>query len=145
MDGQPPLFQLQAAVHRNGECPFGDFIESEQDRKVRAQILTKIAYLSRIEPPDYGRPLIDTLEGPIKELRFGPRNSLRLLFSTEQEAGTIVLYGGERKREGPVSAALVAEALQLHKEWTPNGGGVEVDIDHLRDLIAAKRLEWPNE
>lgn len=143
MDGLGTLLNPEAAVRANGGCPFGEFLGSETDVRVRAQILTKIDYVARIEPVDYGRPLIDTLEGPVKELRFGPGNSLRLLFSAEQEVDAIVFYGGERKQKGKVSEGLIEEALQLREEWAGGRVGVPIDGDHLRKLISGKRLGWP--
>lgn len=143
MDGKGPLFQPRAALQENGDCPFAKYLASETDARVRALILNKVAYLARVRPEDYSRPLIDTLEGPIKEIRFGPNNSLRLLFSLEQDVGAIVVYGGERKKKGPVSQSLIEEAQELREIWVANGLDEAIDVDDLRDKIARRRLGWP--
>ena len=110
-------FRLALANARNGDCPFHDFLRSETDRKVQARIVAKIEYLSKLDPEDYGRPLIDTLDGPIKEMRFGPRKQLRVLFSCERGRRLLLLYGGERKTTSAVSPGLIQEAKNLRQAW----------------------------
>ena len=113
----PGPFRLALANARNGACPFYDFLRSKTDRKVQARIVAKVKYLSKLDPEDYRRPLIDTLDGPVKEMRFGPRNQLRLLFSCERGKRLLLLYGGERKTTSKVSPGLIQEAKDLRQAW----------------------------
>ena len=143
MDGQTPRYALRVAVDASGGCPFGAFLESETDAKIRALILTKVEYLSHLAPEDHVRPLVDTLEGPVKEFRFGPKKGLRILYSLEQEAGELLLFGGERKEVRACSPRLIQEAKALRGAWIKGTEPIHLEIEKLRKTISRRRLGWP--
>ena len=137
MGETPGPFRLALAKAPNGDCPFKDFLQSETDRKVQARIAAKIEYLSKLDPEDYRRPLIDTLDGPVKEMRFGPKKQLRLLFSCERGERLLLLYGGERKTTSAVSGGLIQEAKDLRQAWLK--GTKAILWDPLRPQIKRKK------
>ncbi len=124
----------------SGELPFAEFFEGETDVSVRAKILTKIEHGSRFRPEQLRRPLADTLEGRVKELRFG---QIRILFSLEVEDGLWLLLGGERKKADDVSPSLIREAAGLRERWVASRDGKELDISALKKRISRKSIRWP--
>lgn len=144
MDGHGPHFETHAATDGTGGCPFGAFLESETDANIRALILTKVEYLSHLAREDHDRPLVDTLDGPIKELRFGPKKCLRILYSLEQGSEVLLFYGGERKQVRACSPELITEAKNLRAAWLADGKAEEIDVPSIRKMITRKRLKWPD-
>ncbi len=141
MNGQNPHTRLVAARDSRGDCPFASFLGSETDVRFRASVLNKVEHLTHVDPADYDRPLIDTLDGRIKELRFG--KSLRVLFSVEDDGSILLLYGGERKKQSACSPELIEEAKALRTAWLQGIEGEVVDVASVRDGINRKRLGWP--
>jgi len=98
-------------------CPIKDFIDDQGDAKVRARIVRKIEHLEKLDPMQYSRPLVDTVEGPIKELRVDQQ--IRVLFSVERSPDkvTVVCYNAERKKNGRISPALIEQAKEYRQDW----------------------------
>lgn len=59
-----------------------DFVLSQNPRDT-AKIVRKMEHVAKFRRQDLRRPMVDTVSGPIKELRVDKQ--LRVLFSCEQE------------------------------------------------------------
>jgi len=98
-----------------GRCPVEEFIESQGDAKIRAKIVKKLQMLSQCEPDDVHRALVDTIDGPVKELRVDKQ--VRILFSWERESGHIVALEAERKKNGKLSDSVIQRATKNRETW----------------------------
>jgi hypothetical protein len=143
MSSEESGFEVRLARSETGRIPFVAFLEPETDVKIRAKILSKIHHYSHFSPEDFTRPHVDTLEGPIKEARVD--RQLRVLFSLEQDREVLLVYGGERKKSGPVSRTLIEQAQELRDRWLRHDDAVPFYLVELRKAIKAKRIRWPND
>jgi len=84
--------------------------------------------------------LADTLDGPIKELRVG--DQLRQLFSLENP-GVLLIYGGERKKNGEVSPQLIEDANEMREASLGGRETIPIDFEELRKLLKRRRIQWP--
>ena len=113
-----PVCTAEAFCDRRGRYPLVDFLE-KQDPRDRATVLNKIRIV--LEMARYqathtiGRPLVDTLRGPIKELR--PTKKIRILFSWEEDDSIMLLLEGDLKKNGTVDEAVIHRAAAYLAEW----------------------------
>jgi hypothetical protein len=138
-----PTFTVLAATQANGDCPFHEFLESERNPKDRAAILGKVDHVSRLSPREYQRPLIDTLDGPIKRIKVDQQ--LRVLFSSERQHNILLIYGGGRKKNGSVDPALIRAAQEMRAAWLAGREARPVPIATLLIAIKRKKIRWPHE
>jgi hypothetical protein len=76
-------------------------------------------------PHTIGRPLIDTLRGPIKELR--ATRQIRILFSWETKEHIMLLLEGARKKGGRVAKPAVERAEAYRAEWNVTKSSDPID------------------
>ncbi len=101
-----------------GRHPVLDFLEkvSPKDREATLNRIRFVLELAKHQPVyTLGRPQIDTLEGPIKELR--ATDQIRILFSWEMETMTMLLLEADLKKNGKVSEGILRRARNNLAEW----------------------------
>lgn len=112
------VWTAEAFRDRRGRYPVIEFLE-RQDPRHRATVRNKIRMV--LEMTRYqatqtiGRPLVDTLRGPIKELR--PTKQIRILFSWEEDDNIMLLLEGHLKKNGTVVEAAIHRAEAYLGEW----------------------------
>lgn len=108
-DWVPKIFAASAE-----ECPVLDYLREETDARLRAKIIKKIEFLATVGREDAVRPLADTLEGAVKELRVDKQ--VRILFSWE-DGGILLILDGTRKKNGRVDQQVVRRAGANRERW----------------------------
>ncbi len=107
---------------RRGQHPVIEFLDAQATRDV-AKVQKKVRILrerTRHERPErIGRPLVDTLDAPIKELR--ATDQIRILFAFHYEKEMILLLEADRKKNGTVDDAAIARAKRNLDEWLATG------------------------
>ena len=116
-DTKPPWEPVFFVRGSKNECPALNYLLSETDQAVRARIVRKIEHLANVGRENQRRPLIDTLDGPIKELRVDQQ--VRILFSWEEWNGKrlVLILEGTRKKNGSVDPKVVQNAHDNRQEW----------------------------
>jgi hypothetical protein len=101
-----------------GRYPVADFLgkQSPQARKTTLRSIRPVLELAKYQPVHtIGRPQVETLEGPIKELR--PTKQIRILFSWEEEAKVMLLLEADSKKNGKVDTRAIRRAKANLAEW----------------------------
>lgn len=101
------------------------FVYQQGDPNVQAKIIAKIRHVAKFRYEDLGRPLVDTLRGPVKELVVDPQ--VRILFSCLREEAVMVMLEATRKKNGRVDETVVARACRNHEEWLDTRRSAELD------------------
>lgn len=118
---------------RRGRYPVVEFIRSQGDATIRARIVAKMRHLEKIEYEDFGRPLVDTLRGPLKELRVDEQ--LRVVFACHVERGLLFMLDADRKKNGHVDEAVIARAEKNLARWIEGGGENAITISRAEELL----------
>lgn len=103
---------------RRGRYPVVDFLDRQSPggRKVTLRTIRSILELAKYQPVHtIGRPRVETLAGPIKELR--PTKQIRILFSWEEEVKTMLLLEADSKKNGKVDSHAIRRAQANLAEW----------------------------
>lgn len=117
MTAAPPSI-VELALDGRGFCPVRDFVLSQNPREA-AKLVRKMEHLAKFRRQDLGRPMVDTISGPIKELRVDKQ--LRVLFSCEQDRGVMLMLAATRKKNGGIDSRLIQAAVQDREEWLRRG------------------------
>jgi hypothetical protein len=80
-------------------------------------------------PETIGRPLVDTLRAPAKELR--ATNQIRLVFTWEYDEHVILFLDADRKKNGHVDEAVVERALRYRDEWLHSRSSRPLDLGEI--------------
>lgn len=116
--GAGATWTAHAFRDRRGRYPVVDFLEQQNPRDralVRNKIRVLLEMLVHQPPHTIGRPLVDTLRGPIKELR--ATRQIRVLFSWEAEGQVMLFLEGERKKGRSIDRAVLERAEAHRAEW----------------------------
>jgi len=103
---------------RRGRFPVLDFLDGQSPvaRKTTIRTIRSVLELARYQPVHtIGRPQVETLEGPIKELR--PTKQIRILFSWEEEVKTMLLLEADSKKNGKLDPHAIRRARANRAEW----------------------------
>lgn len=103
---------------RRGRFPVRDFLDGQSPaaRKATLRTIRSVLELARYQPVHtIGRPQVETLKGPIKELR--PTKQIRILFSWEEEVKTMLLLEADSKKNGKVDPHAIRRAQANRAEW----------------------------
>lgn len=107
---------------RRGIHPVVEFLEGRppDERKATLNTIRIVLELTRHQPVHtIGRPQVDTLEGPIKELRATPQ--IRLLFSWVEDPKILLLLEADLKKGGRVGPRAIERARANLLEWRVTG------------------------
>lgn len=111
---------------RRGNFPVIKFLKEQGTAKIKARIWVKMEHLARIaleqSPSMIGRPLVDTIQGAIKELRVDQQ--VRILFSWEYAEKLVLMLEGTRKKNGSVDPQAVKRALEYRADWLKSRSSV---------------------
>lgn len=95
-----------------------DFLmrQSTPAQKAMVNGIRIVLELARHQPVHtIGRPQVETLEGPIKELR--ATNQIRILFAWHEGSRTMLLLEADAKKNGRVDARVIRRAQANLAEW----------------------------
>ena len=110
---------VELSCDEQGDVPVMEFTVKQRNPKIQAKIIKKMEYLrsqaESLGAENVGRPLVDTIDGDIKELRVDKQ--VRLLFSWQHDEGVILMLDGERKKNGKIDQALVERAKRSRQHW----------------------------
>jgi hypothetical protein len=120
----PPPWDVDVFGNRKGRCPVFRFIRKQGDANVRATIIRKMEHVAKFRFHDLGRPLVDTLDAPIKELIVDEQ--VRVLFACHREDGIMVMLEATRKKNGDVDPEAVRRAKENYEEWLETRHGVGI-------------------
>lgn len=107
---------------RRGIHPVVEFLEGRppNERKATLNSIRIILELTRHQSVHtIGRPQVDTLEGPIKELR--ATRQIRILFSWEEDSKILLMLEADLKKGGRVDSAAIERARANLAEWRATG------------------------
>lgn len=114
----PPKTWRVELYSEGGHCPIDTFIKGFDDRRRRALIVRKLEHLAEVAAggvQNLKRPLVDTLDGPIKELVVDKQ--IRVLFSVEQSNRIILALEGTVKKNGEVDREAINKAKRERQRW----------------------------
>lgn len=142
MTDRPPPYKVLLAKNEKGGVPFIDFLESESHWPLRAKMMAKVGMVAQMSREEHSRPLIDTVDGPIKEIRL-PDDQLRTMFTLDDGSGVMLVCCGERKPGDAVSPEIIEEAHELRSAWLAGRETVGFDYAAIMSHIRGRRIKWP--
>lgn len=72
-------------------------------------------HLANVGKRNATRPLVDTIDGPLKELRVDKQ--IRLLFQWEEDTEWILFLEATRKKNGKIDPDVVERAKRNYQKW----------------------------
>ena len=105
-------------VDGKGFCPVRDFVRSQSPPDA-AKIVRKMEHVANYRRQELRRPMVDTVWGPIKELRVDKQ--LRVLFSCEDDRGVMLMLAATRKKNGDIDPRVVQATVERRDEWLREG------------------------
>lgn len=128
------IWSVEFAIDPRGQVPVFEFIRDQGDAKIQALIVRKIEHVAKIRFHDMRRPLVDTLDGPVKELIVDKQ--VRVLFSPERDRDLLLMLEAERKKNGDVDEEVIRRARENRERWLK--GASTASLDRIKEVLRLK-------